>query len=136
MDALPTWPPGTASVLCVAGPHAIPVSTAVRAGDRRVLLALNGRRETLRRLRQDPAAALCVMAAGLAFTAKGRTEVVREGVEAAPALVVVGLEVSELVDHLADGRTQMQGAPAWRWLDAGAADAEPRIRAELRALAG
>ena len=73
MDVLPSWPPGTAAVLCVAGPHAIPVSTAIRAGDRRVLLALGGRRETLRRLRdEDPAAALCVMAEGLAFTAKGQ----------------------------------------------------------------
>ena len=136
MDALPSWPAGTATVLCVAGPHAIPVSTAVRAGDRRVLLALGGKRETLRRLRQDPAAALCVMAEGLAFTAKGEGRVVQEGVEAAPALMVVELGVTEVVDHLADGRTEMQAPPAWRWLDAKAADSEPRIRAELEALGG
>ncbi|HYI35459.1 MAG TPA: hypothetical protein VEX39_02555 [Thermoleophilaceae bacterium] len=135
MDALPFWPAGTAAVLCVAGPHAIPVSTAVRAGDRRVLLALGGRRETLRRLRRDPAAALCVMAEGLAFTAKGEARVVKEGVEAAPALVVVELAVAELVDHLADGRTEMQAPPAWQWLDQKAAESEPLIRAELEALA-
>ena len=136
MDALPSWPPGTAAVLCVAGPHAIPVSTAIRAGDRRVLLALGGRRETLRRLREDPAAALCVLADGLAFTAKGDARVIQEGVEAAPALVVVELAVTELVDHLADGRTEMQAPPAWRWLDEKAAESEPRIRAELEAIAG
>ncbi len=137
MDALPAWPPGTATVLCVTGPHAIPVSTAIRAGDRRVLLALGGRRETLRRLRdEDPAAALCVLAEGVAFTAKGEARVVQAGVEAAPALVVVELAVHELVDHLADGRTDMQAPPAWRWLDDKAAESDPLIRAELEELAG
>ena len=137
MEALPHWPPGTAAVLCVAGPHAIPVSTAIRAGDRRVLLALGGRRETLRRLREDdPAVALCVMSEGLAFTAKGEARLVKEGVEAAPALVVVEITVGEVVDHLADGRTSMDGPASWHWLDAKAADSDPRIRAELEALAG
>lgn len=136
MERLPEWPPGIAAVLCVAGPHAIPVSTAIRAGDRRVLLALGGKRETLRRLRDDSAAALCVMAEDIAFTAKGEGRVIQEGVEAAPALVVVELSVTELVDHLADGRTELQAPPAWRWLDDMAAESEPRIRAELEALAG
>jgi len=135
MDVLPPWPPGTAAVLCVAGPHAIPVSTAIRAADRRVLMALGGRRETLRRIREDPAAALCVMAEGLAFTAKGDARVIQEGVEAAPALVVVELAVTELVDHLADGRTAMRAAPDWSWLDVKAAASEPGIRAELEAMA-
>jgi hypothetical protein len=135
MDALPHWPPGSAAVFCAAGPHPIPVSTSVRAGDRRVLLALGGRRETLRRLRGDPSAALCVLAEGVAFSAKGDARVVQEGVEAAPSLVVVELAVAEIVDHLADGRTEMQGPPAWRWLDEKAAESEPRIHAELAALA-
>jgi len=136
MDVLPAWPPGTAAVLCVAGPHAIPVSTAIRAGDLRVLLALGGKRETLRRLRDhDPAAALCVMTEGLAFTAKGRAQVVKEGVEAAPALAVVEIAVDEVVDHLADGRTAMDGAAAWHWLDAKAAASDPEILAELETLA-
>ena len=34
---LPEWPEGTVAVLSTAGPHAIPVSTAVRAGDRQQL---------------------------------------------------------------------------------------------------
>ena len=58
-------------MLCAAGPHAIPVSTAVRAGDDRVLFALGREREILRRLRDDPRAALLVMGEGLAFTAHG-----------------------------------------------------------------
>jgi hypothetical protein len=121
-------------VLCVAGPHPIPVSTAVRGGDHRVLLALGGRRETLRRLREDPAAALCVLAEGLAFTAKGRARVVQEGVDAAPALVVVEIAVDEVIDHLADGRTSMDGGAPWHWLDDKAAASDPEIRAELQAL--
>ena len=76
------------------------------------------------------------MAEGLAFTAKGDARVIREGVEAAPALVVVELTVSELVDHLTDGRTAMDAAPAWHWLDAKAAASEPLIRAELEEIAG
>jgi hypothetical protein len=135
MDALPPWPPGTAAVLCVTGPHAIPVSTSIRAGDRRVLLALGGRRETLRRLREDPAVALCVMAEGLAFTAKGQGRVVQEGVEAAAGLMVVEIAVDEVVDHLADGRTSMDAAAAWHWSDDKAAGSDPLIRAELESLA-
>ena len=50
----PTWPPGTPAILCVAGPHAIPVSSYVRAGDDRIVVALGSRRETLARLRADP----------------------------------------------------------------------------------
>lgn len=135
MDALPAWPPGTAAVLCVAGPHAIPVSTSIRAGDHRLLFALGGKRETLRRLRDDPAAALCVLAEGVAFTAHGEARVVQEGVEAAPALVVVELTVGAVTDHLADGRTEMLGGPPWRWRDDKAAQADPLIRAELERLA-
>lgn len=134
MDPLPHWPRATATVFCVAGPHPIPVSTAVRAGDASIRLALGGRRETLERLRRDPAAALCVMAEGLAFTAKGEARVIEEGVDPAPSLVVVELGVTEVVDHLADGRTQMLAAPDWRWLDDDAEAAEPEILDAIEAL--
>jgi hypothetical protein len=135
VDELPHWERGTAAVFCAAGPHPIPVSTAIRAADHRVLLALGGRRETLRRVREDGHSALCMLAAGLAFSAVGTAKVVREGLEAAPGLAVVHLEVIEIIDHLADGRTEMQSAPGWRWLDAKAAESEPLIRAELERLA-
>src|SRR5205807_8647451 len=78
MDILPDWEPGTPGVLCVAGPHAIPVSTAQRTSDRRIVFALGRERATLARLREDPEAALCLLGRGVAFTAYGRAAVVRE----------------------------------------------------------
>jgi len=131
---LPEWEPGTPAVLIVSGPHAIPVSTAVRRGDRRVVFALGQRRETLERIRSEPSAvALCVLARGMAFTAYGRAAVVREELEAAP-VAVVELTVERVQDHLADGRTEMLDGARYEWADAAAAEAEPRIRAELGTL--
>ena len=128
---LPEWEPGTPAVLIVAGPHAIPVSTAVRRGDRRVVFALGSRRETLDRLRREPSAvALSVLARGVAFTAYGRVAVVREQLDAAP-VTAVELQVDRVQDHLADGRTEMLDGARYEWLDEDAADAEPRILAEL-----
>lgn len=132
---LPRWDPGTAGVLCVHGPHAIPISTAIRAGDERLLFALGARRETLGRLVEDPAAALCLLGRGLAFTAHGRARVVRERLEAAPYVAALELRVERVQDHLADGRTEMLAGARWRWTDADAAAADPLIAAELQALA-
>ena len=87
---LPRWRQGTPAVLCVAGPHAIPVTTAVRLADDRLAFALGRRRETLERLRADPQVALCLLGTELAFTAYGAATVVREPLEAAP---VVGVEL-------------------------------------------
>ena len=46
MIVLPQWPAGTVAVLATSGPDGapglLPVSTALRAGDARVLLALGG----------------------------------------------------------------------------------------------
>lgn len=122
-------------MLCAAGPHPIPVSTAIRASDSSALVALGGRRETLRRLREDSRAALCVLAEGVAFSALGEARVVQEGVQAAPSLVVVELAVTEVIDHLADGRTAMLSAAAWEWQDEQAAESDPLIHAELDRLA-
>jgi hypothetical protein len=121
-------------VLVVSGPHAIPVSTAVRTGDRHLVLALGAGRDTLRRLRGDPASAFCLLGAGVAFTAYGRGRVVAERLEAAP-VVAVELSVERVQDHLADGRTEMLDGARWRWLDERAAAAEPAIVAELERLA-
>lgn len=133
MAPLPVWEQGTPAVLVVAGLHAIPVSTTVRVGDDRVCFALGLRRETLRRLRQDPHAALCMLGEGIAFTAWGTAAVVRERLEAAP---VAGLElrVDRVQDHLQDGRTEMVDGARWRWTDERAAASEPHIVAELGAL--
>ena len=131
---LPTWPPGTPAILCVTGPHAIPVSSYVRAGDDRIVLALGSRRETLARLRADPAAAFCVLAKGVAFTAHCRAAVVRESMEAAPGNTAVELRVERVQDHLADGRTEILDGARWRWIDEEAAALQPQILAELETL--
>ena len=132
---LPHWKTGTPAVLCVEGPHAIPISTAVRVTGDRVLFALGRERETLRRLRRDPRAALCLLGEGLAFTAHGDVRIVGE-LESAETVVAVELSVDRVQDHLLDGRTQMLDGARWRWLDEGAAAAEPLIVAELERLGG
>ena len=134
MQALPHWEHGTVAVLCVVGPHAIPVSTAVRAADHRILLALGGGRETLARLRAEPAAALCLLAEGLACTAHGEARVVREELDCAPPVAAVELRVERVQDHLADGRSEILAGPRWRWTDEGAAASDPDIMAELERL--
>jgi hypothetical protein len=134
VERLPDWTPGTPGVLCPVGPHPIPVSTAVRAGDRRVLMALGRRREALRRLREDPAAAFCLLGEGAAFTAFGRATVVAEELEAADTVVAVALEVERIQDHLADGRTEILDGVRWRWTDEQFDEAEEAIVAELSRL--
>jgi len=134
MQVLPHWEQGAAAVLCVAGPHAIPVSTAVRSADDRIVLALGGGRETLARLRAEPAAALCLLAEGLAFTAHCEARVVREELECAPGVAAVELRVDRVQDHLADGRSEVLAAPRWRWTDERAAASDPQIMGELERL--
>ena len=93
--------------------------------------ALGGGRETLKRIREDPAIAVCILGDGLAFSAYGRAQVVREGLEVAPDVVAVELRVDRVQDHLADGRTEMVDGARWRWVDPGMAESEPKIRSEL-----
>jgi hypothetical protein len=132
---LPQWEQGTPAVLCVAGPHAIPVSTYVRAGDGRILVALGSRRETLVRLRKEPRVAFCVLGAGVAFTAHCEASVARESLVAAETNVAVELKVERVQDHLADGRTELLEGARWRWRDEQAAAVAPAILAELAELA-
>ena len=131
---LPTWPPGTPAILCVSGSHAIPVSSYVRAGGNRIVMALGSRRETLTRLRADPNGAFCVLGQGVAFTAYCRAAVVRESMDAAPGNTAVELRVERVQDHLADGRTEILDGAGWRWIDEEAAALQPKILAELEAL--
>jgi hypothetical protein len=134
MERLPEWERGTPAVLCVSGPHAIPVSTPVRVADDRVRFALGRERETLRRLRDDERVALLVMGKGLAFTAYGAAAVVAEQLEVADTVVAVELRVSRVQDHLDDGRTEMVDGARWRWTDESLAETEPEIWAELKRL--
>jgi hypothetical protein len=133
--ALPHWPFQAAGLLVVAGPHAIPISTAVRAGDRRLVFALSRRRETLARLRDDPRAAFALLAEGMAFTAHGQAWVVCERLENMPNLAAIELRVERLQDHLADGRTELLAQPRWRWITEEAREADRKVMAEVERLA-
>jgi hypothetical protein len=136
VDALPDWERGTVGVLCVHGPHAIPVSTATRAGDGRILLALGGERESLERLRADPGVALCLLGPGFAFSVYGAARVLEQELAVAPNVTVVELRVERLQDHLADGRTDLLGGVRWRWRDAQVAETDRELLDELDRMAG
>ena len=111
------------------------MSSYVRAGDERILVALGARRETLARLREDPQVAFCVLAPGVAFTAHCRAAVVKESLDAAAGNAAVTLHVERVQDHLADGRTEILDGAQWRWTDQEAAALQPLILAELGRLA-
>jgi hypothetical protein len=132
---LPEWPTGTVGVLVVQGPHAIPISTAVRSGDDRLVFALARRRETLARVREEPRAAFALLAEGVAFTAYGQASLIREELASVPAVAALELRVERVQDHLAEGRTEMLAAPHWRWSDERAREADRAVVAEIEALA-
>lgn len=135
MEVLPHWRRGTAAVLCVSGPHAIPVSTAVRSGDLRIRLALGGRRRTLTLIRDDPRAALCVLDQGLAFTAHGTARELERSLASAPGVALVELYVESVQDHLADGRTELLGGVRWRWRERRWEEVDRRLVDELEQMA-
>jgi hypothetical protein len=131
VEALPEWEPGTPAVLVAHHAHAIPVSTATRAGDDRIVFALARRRETFELLRDRPAAALCMLGAGIAFTAYGDVAIVREEMEASAHVVALELRVTTIRDHLADGRTEMLDGARWRFTNDDAREADAALRQEL-----
>ncbi len=133
---LPHWEPGTVGVLSLAGPHSIPLSTVIRAGDDRLRFALGSRRETLAKLREDSAASVCLLGEGLAFTAYGSASVIREQLEAAPRVVALELLVERVQDHLADGRTEMLDGVRWQRPDQAVSQTDAAIVAELEGFAG
>jgi hypothetical protein len=128
---LPDWPPGTVAILATGAgaPHAIPVSTIVRAGPRTVLLALAHRRESLARLREEPRCALAILAADLAITVHGHADVVND----LGRVVAVRIDVDEIQDH---GRPEfvIHAGVDWEWTDAEAQRADGEVRAALEAL--
>jgi hypothetical protein len=132
---LPAWEPGTATVLTTVddagAPHAIPVSTALRAGPRAVLLGLAPGRGSLANLRARPQAALCVLGTDAGFTAYGAARVVDED---AAGVVAVRLEVGRIQDHRRP-TFALQAPVAWRWTDAEAQRRDAAVRAALEALA-
>ena len=136
--ALPRWRDGTVAILSTAAgaPHAIPVSTGVRAGDRVVLLALARRRESLRRLREDPRCALTILAEDdVAMTAHCVATVVQEPMRVSDRVAAVRLDVQWMQDH-GQPRFEIESGVRWRWTDDEAASRDGEIRAALAALAG
>jgi hypothetical protein len=116
-------------------PHAIPVSTGVRAGNRVVLLALARRRESLFRLRQDPRCALTLLAAGdVAVTAHCTAMVVQDPMTISDRVAAVRLDVQWMQDH-GQPRFEILRGVDWRWTDDEAERRDAEIRAALAALA-
>jgi hypothetical protein len=135
MDTLPDWPRGTVATLVTAGerPHAIPVSAVLRAGPRRILLGLADRRESLARLRADPAVTVAIIGPGCAFSADGSARVLQE--RATDTVTAVEVQVQALRDHLRPTFAITAG-PAWRWTDPDAEAADAAVHAALGRLAG
>jgi flavin reductase (DIM6/NTAB) family NADH-FMN oxidoreductase RutF len=129
---LPHWPPGTVAILATGAgaPHAIPVSTIVRAGPRTILFALAHRRESLARLREDPRVALAILAEDdVAITAHGHAEVIND----LGRVVAVRVEVDEIADHGTPAFT-IEASVRWRWTDPEAERADADVRAALESL--
>jgi hypothetical protein len=124
---LPDWPVGTVALLATAGPapHAIPVSTALRAGPRTILLALGAGRESLSRLRSDPAVALAIMAEGdVALTAYGTAEPLDEPMPR--GVVAVRVIVQRVQDHRRPAFV-IEAGVRWRWNEAPEAERDALV---------
>jgi hypothetical protein len=134
LQELPEWPDGSVAILSTGAgaPHAIPVSTCVRAGPRTVLLALAHRRESLKRLRSDPRCALTIVTAAVAITAHASATILDDLND---AVVAVRLDVDDIQDH-AQPTFAIDAGVQWRWTDDEARERDAQLRAALRALAG
>lgn len=131
---LPDWPPGTVTILATAGdpPHAIPVSAAVRAGPRQVLIGLAASRGSLARLRADPRVSLAIIAEAVAVTAHGRARVLDDALP--EGVVAIEIEVHDVQDH--DRPTfAIEAGVRWRWTDAEAQRRDAEVHAALARLA-
>jgi hypothetical protein len=114
-------------------PHAIPVSAAVRAGPRRVVLALAGGRASLARIRADPRVALTILCASdVALTAHGEAIVVDERLVEGVAAVEISVE--RVQDHNRP-TFAIEGGVNWRWTDPAARARDADVRAALERLA-
>jgi len=128
VDALPHWPEGTVAVLTTHPAHAIPVSLALRAGDRELVVGLAPRRRSLELLRADPRCAITVLTRGIAFTAHGRAVAFSEP----DPVVAVRIVVDAIADHDSPA-FEIDAGVNWRWTDETASDRDAAARAALRA---
>jgi hypothetical protein len=129
VDALPHWPEGTVAVLTTHPAHAIPVSLALRAGDRELVVGLAPRRRSLELLRADPRCAITVLTRGIALTAHGRAVSFSEP----DPVVAVRIEVDTIADHDSPA-FEIDAGVSWRWTDDTASDRDAAARAALSAL--
>ncbi len=132
---LPDWPAGTVTILATAGdaPHTIPVSAAIRAGSRHVLIALAASRESLARLRADPRVALTIVCQDTAVTAYGLARALDDK-PIADGVLAVEIEVDRVQDH--DRPTfEIESGVRWRWTDPDAERRDAEVRAALSRLA-
>jgi hypothetical protein len=132
MDELPQWDDGAVAILSTGGgpPHAIPVSTAVRAGARTIVLALALRRESLARLRAEPRVALTLFGPDLACTVHATATVAEEPLAEAEAVAAIRLDVDALQDHRQPAFA-IDGGVRWRWVDAAARERDAAVRRGL-----
>jgi hypothetical protein len=115
---LPDFPRRTIAILSTVdpAPHAIPVSAPLRVADTTILLSLHRTRDSLARLRANPAVALTVLTEGdVAFTARGRALVIRDALDSDPDYTGVAIEVEHVDDHRQPGFEVTGGVDrAWR----------------------
>jgi hypothetical protein len=138
LAVLPDWPIRTIAVLSTVdqGPHAIPVSAPVRAGDQRILVSLHRDRGSLARLRKEPRVALLILTEGdVAFTARGRAQLVAEPLAGAPDYVGVAIAVEAIDDHR-QAAFRVESGVGRSWIDEGEQKALGERVAALRKLAG
>jgi hypothetical protein len=122
------------STVGAGAPHAIPVSTAVRAGARRIVFALARSRGSYARLRHEPRCALTLLCGeDLAFTAHGRATVVREALPGAGTVAAVALDVDDVRPH-GDPRFAIDDGVRWRWIDSDAAARDAAVHDALAAI--
>src|SRR5262245_7984826 len=136
---LPEWPARTIAVLAtvnVDGPHAIPVSAPVRAGDHTILLGLHRSRDSLARLRLDPQVALLVLAEdNIAFTGRGTARIAAEPMAEDPDYAAVAIDVTDVDDHRHPAFTVEAGVDR-AWVDETEREALGRRVDALRVIAG
>lgn len=131
---LPDWPAGTVTILSTSGPepHAIPISSAVRAGPDRVLIALARGRESLARLLVDARVALAILSGeDVALTAYGSARVIDERI--VDGVVAVEIAVDRVLDHRRDTFVIDAGV-RWRWTDPQAQQRDSEVRTALTRL--
>ncbi|MEI7559593.1 MAG: pyridoxamine 5'-phosphate oxidase family protein [Actinomycetes bacterium] len=135
--SLPHWADGTVAILSTVGdgPHAIPVSTGLRAGDELLLIALAARRQSLANLRVEPRVAVSFLAEGdVAVTVHGVAEVVADPMEISDRVCAVAIRTSRIQDH-GQSRFVIEGGADWSWTDDEAAERDKAVREELGRIA-